>query len=251
MSRLIPWILALMAVLTLGAGDRRAEEATLPRPAAPYAVAAGDTVKVAFRLPPIPPPRKVQVLRAAQEASSFAIVAELDAQALQWVDEEVRAGGTYVYAIRTMRGQVLSEISPTVEVVVGGHSRVTLIGGSLERALFEVVMFRSGRRLTQRFVHKPGEAIGDLAWVDELDSVADFRRGLRLAGLALRESVSAENQRSDLRAADGSALADLAGEPLELDFLVPGRSRETLVAAIIDGEGRETPVAEGESLRVD
>lgn len=185
------------------------------------------------------------------EGTSFAIVAELDAHTLRWVDQDVRAGATYLYAIRTLRGTLQSEISPTVEVVVGGHSRVTLVGGSLERALFEVVMFRAGRRLEARFVAKPGEVIGDFAWVDEIDSVADFRRGVRLVALELQQSISTESQRSALKAADGAALTDLAGEPIELEFVVPGRANEVLVATVARGDDTEARLAEGESLRVD
>lgn len=243
--------LFLICLAALVPALKQAQGQAGAKPPAPYALAAGDGVSLAFRLPANPRPHAIQVLRSTRQASTFAIVAELDAAVLTWVDSDVQAGQTYLYAVRTVRDGATSDISETVEVLVGGGARVTLLGGSLERALFEIVIYRQGKRLSARFVHKEGEKIGDLAWVDEIDAVADFRLGPTLARISLARSESLETQREALKAADGSPMTDLAGRPIELEFKVPTHNQEVIQVRLLDAQGRPVSLREGESLRIE
>lgn len=243
-------LLAVFAAM-FAAGSGAGGQAPSSKPPAPLVLAAGEGVSLAFALPAKPRPHGIQVLRATKESSTFAVAAEIDASALTWVDDNVVAGRTYVYAIRTVRDGQASDISPTVEVTVGGSARITLLGGSLERALFEVVIFRQGKRLASRFVHKPGDKIGDLAWVEELDGVADFRLGPVLATITLTQSEAVETQREVLKRADGGGLTDLAGRPIELAFKVPTHSHEVVQVRLLDAQGRPRFLREGETLAID
>ncbi len=242
--------LLALAAMVLAGGGMSSQQTALPAPGAPLALASGDGVTLAFTLPPDPRPQRVIVLRAARDGDAFAIVADLDAAQLTWVDRDVRAGRRYLYAIRTRRGASESEPSATVEVLVGGTSRITLVGGSTDRALFEVVIYRGGRRFSSRFVHKPGDPIGDLAWVPELDAAADFRLGPRLAGLSLTTGESTAISREALLQADATPLTDAAGRPIELEFSAPAGTHEILQARVTT-RGGEITLKEGDTLRVD
>jgi hypothetical protein len=240
-----------LALVLVGSADHPVGQAAMPKPDAPYALASGDSVRLAFTLPREPRPQRVHVLRAAKDGPAFTVVADLDAAALAWTDKDVRAGQTYLYVIRTLRGAATSEPSDPAEVTVGGTARLTLVGGSLERALFEVTIYRGGKRHTARFVHKPGEAIGDLAWVPELNSAADFRLGPTLVGLSLGESDAIETSRLALKNAAGEPITDLGGQPIELDFAIPTGSHEVLRAAIRTKGGNEVTLQEGATLQVE
>lgn len=246
---------AMFAILVMAgvflAGGVTSGQVAPPKPNAPLALATGDSVSLAFSLPATPRPHRIQVLRSTKEGTTFSIAADLDASVLAWVDKDVTAGKTYVYAIRTQRGPEKSEISQSIEVTVGGSARVTLLGGSLDRALFEVVLYKGGKKVSARFVHKAGEKIGDLAWVDELDGVADFRLGPTLVRMSLTSSEALETQREALKTADGSALTDLAGRPLELDFKLPTGNHEVVQVTLLDAKGQPASLREGESLKIE
>jgi hypothetical protein len=225
-------------------------QTALGRPVAPLALAVGDSVNLAFTLPAEPRPHRVEVWRAEKDGAAFKVVAQLDASTLAWTDSDVGQGRTYLYAIRTSRGASQSDISPPVEVTVGGSARITLVGGSTERALFEVVVFRGGRRLIAQFVHVPGETIGDLAWVGEIDGVADFRLGPKLTSLSLAEGEAVETRRETPALPDGKPMTDLAGRPIELEFKLSAGKQEVLIAAMVDKQGAIVTLREGESLDV-
>jgi hypothetical protein len=243
-------LICLSAALVMAQRETVLSQQELPRPPAPLVLATGDSVSLAFKLPASPRPQRVQVLRAVKDAGGFIEVANLDASQLSWVDTDVQPGTVYWYTIRTSRGGAQSEPSPRAEAAIAGGSRVTLIGGSTERALFEVVVYRGGRRLAAQFVHKAGDVIGGFAWVEELGRVEDFRLGPRLTSLELAQSDAHQAQREVLTAPGGSPLTDLAGRRIELEFRVPAGRQEVLQATLQDSQGRGQQLTEGESLLI-
>jgi hypothetical protein len=113
--------------------------------------------------------------------------------------------------------------------------------------LFEVVMFKRGRRITAQFVQKPGDQIGDLAYVDDLQSVEDFRLGPTLLKLETGVAESSDDDTLPLVDADGQPLKDLAGRDVKADFQFPGATREIMIATIQDGQSEPVRLKEGES----
>lgn len=224
-----------------------AQQQTLPRPDAPLALAGGESVSLAWGLPPSPKPDTVVIYRGTGDGAQFIEVARLPASTLRFTDNEVNLGRSYHYRVQTVRGNQVSELSEPAEVLVGGGAKVTFIGGSLDRALFEVVMFRRGSRVTAQFVHKPGDAIGDLAWVAELEGVEDFRLGPKLQALAISVAESRENVSRPLLDAGGKPLTDIAGRSVPVEFRLPGATHEIIIATLHDAQGKPFQLKEGES----
>lgn len=224
-----------------------AQQPLLPKPDAPIAVAAGESVSLAWSLPPKPKPDTVVIYRGTGDGAQFIEVGRVPASALRFTDNEVSLGRSYQYRVQTLKGAEKSELSEPADVLVGGSAKITFLGGSSERALFEVVMFRRGSRVTAQFVHKPGDAIGDLAWVAELEGVEDFRLGPKLQALAISVAESRENVSQPLLGPDGQPLADIAGRTVKVDFQLPGATHEIMIATLLDAQGKPFQLKEGES----
>lgn len=249
MTRFVKIVLLLAPLLLWQPG--LAQQAGLGRPAAPMAVVSGESVQLAFRLPPGPKPAQILVFRAAKEDSQFTRMAELEGSALSYTDTDARLGRTYLYQIQLIRGADRSQASPATEIRVGGSARVVFLGGSTERALFEVIIYRRGKRISAQFVHKPGDVIGDLQYVPELETIEDFRLGPKLVKIDLTRAVTASRSRESVRDAGGTELVDSAGKPVVLEFEFPGAEQEVAQATILDNEKRPRAVREGETLRLE
>ncbi|MCB9931955.1 MAG: fibronectin type III domain-containing protein [Planctomycetes bacterium] len=241
-------VITVAGLLTFGA---EAQEAELPKPDAPLAMAAGESVSLAWSLPAKPKPELVVIYRGTKDGAQFVEVGRVAADVLRFTDKEVSLGRSYQYRVQTVKGARVSALSEPAEVLVGGSARITFLGGSLERALFEVVMFRRGRRITAQFVHKPGDAIGDLAWVSELDSVEDFRLGPKLQALAIGIAEARESVSQPLIGADGQPVTDIAGRTVQVEFRLPGATHEIMIATLLNGEGQPVQIKEGESFTAD
>ncbi len=219
-----------------------------PAPSAPLLLVRGGAVVVAWRLPPQPRPVTI-VLYRREVGGTLARVGEYPAEQLTVVDKEVRQGKSYEYALAAAyRKGPVSVISHTAAVSVGGGSRVTLVGGSLTRAVFEVTLFEEGRKLTAQFVHGPGEAIGDMSYVTELGRSVDFRLGARLSALEVADVSGVRPSRESVGDIADKMMTDLAGRKLELDFKFPGETREVLRAQVQTKDGKTVTLAQGDSL---
>ncbi|MBX3473027.1 MAG: hypothetical protein KF754_01430 [Planctomycetes bacterium] len=219
-------------------------------PAAPLCMAAGKGVSIAWSLPSGPRAQLAVIYRADKQTAAYDEVGRADASALAWTDETVELGKVYLYRVSLTRGATRSPMSDAAEVQVGGTSRVVLRGGSIQRAVFEVTLFKGGRRLTQVFVHSVGEAVGDLAHVPELGVVQDFRLGLTLRELALSRARGEESSLEELKDASGQPLRDAGGQPIKLDFRFPGQDRAVLTAALALKDGRVISLVEGAAFVV-
>lgn len=219
-------------------------------PSAPLCLAAGTSVRLAWSLPPGPKPSLVVIYRAEREAAAFVELARVDATALAHVDDTVQLGRVYQYTLATVRGAAMSPMSAATEVLVGGSSRVLLRGGSIEKAVFEVTVFRAGRKLTSSFVHGPGEQVGDLVHVPELQRIEDFRLGLLLRELSLSRAKTEVTSMEELKDAEGKPMLDFGGKPLRLEFRAPGTEREVLTAALALKDGRVVTLTEGSAFVV-
>lgn len=223
------------------------------RPAQPgklLVLARGAAVSLAWTLGDGLRPHTVVVYRADKESDRFEQVAELDAAVRGWTDERVTLGRTYLYQLEGVRGGARSGPSAAAEILVGGGARVWLRGGSPDRAVFEVTIFREGRSLSATFAHGPGEPIGDLVYVNDLQQAVDFRVGARLRELALTRAYAPEAARETLKDAVGVPIADLAGRPITLDFRTPGPEREVLSAMIELPGSKFVPLLEGAATTV-
>jgi hypothetical protein len=238
--------LVLAAALVVLSVAGAVAESALSAPDAPLVLAAGDHVALAWTLPPDARARDVILLRAEKDDSRFEELARLPASELRYTDRDVKPGRTYQYVLRLVRGSASSELSPYAEVSVGGTDRVVFLGGSTERAWFEVVRFVGGTRVSARFVHKPGQAIGDLAYVPALEATLDFRLGHRLETLTLDVAPAQDVTRAPLSRADGKAMTDAAGRPVELTFRHAGPRREIVTALVRGRDGATRVLAEGE-----
>jgi hypothetical protein len=227
------------------------QQAAPARPAAPLAVVQGEAVQLAWGLPAGLKPSQVLLFRAAKDDSQFERIAELEGSALRFTDTEVKLGRTYLYQLQLVRGAERSAVSPVTEIRVGGSARVQFLGGSTERALFEVVMYRRGKRISAQFVHKPGDVIGDLQYVPELETIEDFRLGPKLVKLDLSRAVASTRSRETLRDKAGTDLVDSAGNPVKLEFEFPGAEQEIAQATITDNENRPRVMREGQTLRME
>lgn len=208
---------------------------------------SGPDVVLAWSLPSGPRPSQVALLRADAQDPAFVRLAVLDAADLGYVDSTAVLGRTYYYRLEAIRGAARA-LSPVTEIAVGGGARVRLVGGSPSRAVFEVTLLVSGRRLSQVFAHKPNQPIGDFAYVPELDRLVDFRVGGTLRELSLTRTLARETARLALADATGRPLTDLAGNAIALDFQPPGAERESLSAIIEFPGARFLPLLEGQSL---
>lgn len=250
--RVLVTFLALGVALALAASAARGSHAQsdLQAPAAPLAMAAGQGVVLAWQLPQRPRPDSVVIYRSEKSAESFEELARVDAASLGFTDEKVELGRTYQYRLATLRGAAASPMSGAVEVLVGGTARISLRGGSTDRAVFDVTVFRGGRRLTAVFSHGPGEKIGDLVHVPELQRIEDFRLGVTLRELSLSRARGETSSRQTLQSMAGEPLKDLAGNPIAAEFRFPGSEREVLTAAIQLSDGRIIALSEGVSFTV-
>lgn len=249
-ARIAILMLCLAALVTAGAHSD-AQTAELPTPKAPLALPAGESVSLVWSLPPQTKPDTVIVYRSGKDGAGLAELARVPASDLRWTDGEVTLGQTYEYRVQTLKGAKNSGISEPAIVLVGGSARITFLGGSVNRALFEVVMFRRGRRVASLFVHKPGDPIGDLAYVADLDSVEDFRLGPRLTKLDISVAEARETTGETLTDAGGEPMKDLAGREVQIDFTYPGATREIVIATITDGSGAIRQIKEGETFKTD
>lgn len=239
-------ILLLLAPLM---GSSSAQPQDMPTPPAPLALPDGESVQLAWSLPPAPRADTVVIYRSTRRGAQFDEVARLPAADMRYVDKGVVLGQTYQYRVQTVRGVNASPLSEAAEVLVGGGSRIIFLGGSLERGLFEVVAFRRGRRVSARFVHKPGDPMGDLAYMADVDAVEDFRLGPRLVKLRIGHAESRKSGSEVLKNASGEAVKDLSGREVTLDFDFPGAAREVVIATIALADGREVELKEGEVWR--
>lgn len=229
----------------------KAQGVELPRPDAPLALAAGESVNLAWSLPPTPKPDTVVIYRSSVGGAKFDELARVDASKLTYVDDKVSLGQTYQYRIQIVRGAQSSAMSLPADVRVGGTARITFLGGSTDRALFEVVMFRRGRRVSARFVHKPGDQVGDLAYVKDLDSIEDFRLGPTLDGIVLDVAESRETVSDELKQPDGRNLTDMAGRPIKVEFEFPGAVQEVAIATLKNADGTIFQLKEGETRKAE
>lgn len=223
-----------------------AQTEELAAPSAPLLMASGESVQIAWTLPPGPKVDTVIVFRG-HEGGKYVEAARAPASDLSLTDDGVRLGRTYQYRLRMARGAAQSGFSEEATVTVGGTSRIVFHGGSPGRAVFEVVVFRDGERVSRRFVHGPGEAIGDLAFVPGFDDVIDFRLGPTVVDMELGRAAVAQTQREVLKDAGGNPVTGPDGEPIELDFHIPGGEREVLIATVQDDDGGTFELREGET----
>lgn len=240
-----------LAALVLAGANSDAQTAELPTPKPPIALPGGESVALAWSLPPAVKPETVIVYRSGKDGAGLAEVARVPANDLRWTDSEVTLGQTYEYRVQTLKGAKNSGISEHVTVTVGGSAKITFLGGSTGRALFEVMMFRRGRRISAMFVHKPGDKIGDLAYVADLDSVEDFRLGPTLVELEISVAEARETTGEKLVDSKGQPMRDLAGREVQIDFTYPGATKEIVVASITDAAGRPQVLKEGETFKTD
>ena len=240
-----------VGALAFAGAHSDAQTAELPQPRAPLALATGETVSVVWSLPPEPKPDTVVIYRSGKDGAGLTEMARVKAVELRWTDSEATLGQTYEYRVQTLKGNKNSAISAPVEVTVGGSAKIVFLGGSTDRALFEVVMFRRGRRIAAQFVHKPGDKIGDLAYVADLDSVEDFRLGPTLTSLDIGVAETHETTSEKLTNAGKQTMKDLAGREVQIDFTYPGETREIVIATILDAAGRPRKLNEGGTLKTD
>lgn len=243
---IVACLLAGVAAL-LGWATPRAQEA-LPAMPAPLALPAGGAVNLAWTLPRGTRLDAVLVLRALKPDGAFEEAARVPVTRISWQDTEAALGATYLYRLQGVAGSTLTQPSPAVEVTVGGSARLLLRGGTTSRAVFEITLFRGGRRLSATFVHGPGDAIGDLLHVPEAGAIVDFRLGPRLGALSLGRRAGVETARETLLDAAGQPLTDPAGKPIEGTFRLPGTERELLLATVLLPDGTPRELAEGQTL---
>lgn len=251
MAARIAILTVCLAVLTLSGAHSDAQAVELPSPAAPLALAGGEAIDLAWSLPPGVKPETVVILRSGKDAAGLAEVARVPASDLRWTDSDFTLGQTYEYRVQTLKGAKKSGISEPATVLVGGTARITFLGGSTERALFEVSIFRRGRRVAAQFVHKPGDKIGDLAYVPDLDSVEDFRLGPTLLKLSISVAEARETASETLKTSNGEPMLDLAGSEIQIEFTYPGATKEVVVAYITDAAGQPQVLMEGEAFKTD
>lgn len=228
-----------------------AQTPELTKPGAPLLIAGGETVQVAWSLPEGPKLEIMVIYRTTKAAPQLVEVGRVAARRLTFTDDDVRLGQTYQYRIQAFRGMHKSAMSDVSEVRVGGTAQIAFLGGSPERAVFEVSMFTKGSRVTAQFVHSPGDVIGDLAYVEALETIVDFRIGPRLVGMEIGDSTPDETQRETLKDAQGEPMRAPGGGEIELEFIVPGREYETLIATLRDTGGRTFTLREGETWKSD
>ncbi|MCF6227590.1 MAG: hypothetical protein L3J82_02845 [Planctomycetes bacterium] len=219
-------------------------------PSAPIVSAEGSEVTLAWSLPFGIRIETVDVMRAPLSMKKFVVLKSLDATEMSFTDSSVELGKSYYYQLRmnTSTGQAL--LSESATILVGGRATIRLVGGSLDRALFEVTLYRNGQRVTEKFLHSTGDEVGDLRYPKSLDTVMDFRLGPRLMKLELTKGRSSEVIRTPLKDASGEVLKGPSGKEIPLEFTVPGSEREVLKATVKTVDGALHELVEGESLTV-
>lgn len=251
--RIVILTLAVVLIGAIGALtlESNAQSVELPQPDAPLVMAGGDGVQLAWSLPVKPKADRVIIFRSLVGGANFDEVARVDASKLQYLDDTAALGQTYQYRIQIARGAQTSAMSLPGVITVGDSARISFLGGSTDRALFEVVMFRRGRRISAQFVHKLGDQIGDLAYVPELDSVEDFRLGPKLTKIALDTAETRETVSEELKGPDGEVMKDLAGRPIKVEYEFPGATHEVAIATLQHAKGNFFQLKEGETYKVD
>lgn len=219
-------------------------------PSAPIVSAEGSEVTLAWSLPAGIRIETVDITRTPASLDKFVVLTSLDATEMTYTDASVKLGKSYRYQLRmhTSTGQTL--LSEPVEILVGGRATIRLVGGSLDRALFEVTLYRNGQRITEQFLHSVGDEVGDLRYPKSLDIVMDFRLGPRLMKLELMEGRSSDVIRTPLMDISGEVLKGPSGKDIPLEFTVPGNEREVLKATVKTVDGVLHELVEGESLTV-
>src|SRR5688572_11719608 len=80
-----------------------AQQAELPQPDAPLALASGESVSLAWSLPPKPKPELVVIFRSTRDVSTLVEVGRAPASDLRFTDSKVALGETYLYRIQTLK----------------------------------------------------------------------------------------------------------------------------------------------------
>jgi hypothetical protein len=241
-------VIAVASALTL---STLAQQSDLPKPNAPLVLSDGTAVQLAWSLPEKPKVELVVVFRAAADGTNLVEVGRAPASDLRFSDKGVSLGVTYQYRVQLLKGASQSPLSEAATVRVGGSAKITFLGGSLDRALLEVTMFRRGQRISAQFVQKIGDQVGDLAYVDSLASVEDFRLGPKLTALRIGVAESRENISQALIGPDGQPQKGLAGRDIQVEFRFPGATHEIMIATLTGKDGKPIEVKEGESVAVD
>ncbi|MDC1142447.1 hypothetical protein OAU50_05105 [Planctomycetota bacterium] len=244
--------LCVAAVLLVGAflsGVASQDGRAQITPSAPIVSAQGSEVVLAWSLPADQRIERVDIMRAPEGMDKFIVLETVDATITTASDATPTLGKRYSYQLR-MHTDEGSMLTPVVEVLVGGEATIRLVGGSLDRALFEVTLYRNGQKISEQFLHSTGETVGDLRYPEGIDSVLDFRLGPRLMTLELIRDVSMEVIRTPLQDASGTPLLGPTGKEIPLEFTVPGTEREILKATIKTADGAMHTLNEGESLTV-
>ena len=219
-------------------------------PSAPIVSAEGSEVTLAWALPSGLRIESVDIMRAPLSMKKFVVLKNLDATEMSFTDSSVELGKSYYYQLRmnTSAGQAL--LSESATILVGGRATIRLVGGSLDRALFEVTLYRNGQRITEQFLHSTGDEVGDLRYPKLLNTVMDFRLGPRLMKLELTKGRSSEVIRTPLKDVSGKVLTGTSGKEIPLEFMVPGSEHEILKATVKTVDGALHELVEGESLTV-
>ena len=234
----------LAALVAVNTGDAQAP----PSPAAPLVLAQGQSVMIAWRLPAQPRPVTI-VLYRRTVGGTLGRIGEFPAAQLSYIDKDVAEGASYEYAVAAAyRKGPVSAISAISPVSIAGGAKITLVGGSITQAVFEVTIFDQGRKVTAQFVNTPGQPIGDLHYVASAGKTLDFRLGSKLLSLDVAEISGVRPTREPLLDATGKPMLDLAGQPLSIELKLPGETREVLTAQIITGDGRTIMLNEGDSI---
>jgi hypothetical protein len=228
-----------------------AQASELPQPAAPLLLADGQSVSIAWSLPPKPKPEIAVIYRAAADGTNMIEAGRAPASDLRFTDKDVALGVTYQYRIKLMKGTKESAFSEAASVRVGGSAKITFVGGSLDRALFEVTMFRRGQRVSSTFVQRVGDQVGDLAYVASLASVEDFRLGPKLTKLEIGVGESSETANQTLLGPDGQPIKGPGGREVKVEFKFPGATHEIMIATLASKDGKTFQMKEGESIAVD
>lgn len=228
-----------------------AQQSELPKPDAPLLLADGESVSIAWSLPPKPKPELAVIYRAAADGTNMIEVGRAPASDLRYTDAGVSLGVTYQYRVKLLKGTKESGFSEPASVRVGGSAKITFVGGSLDRALFEVTMFRRGQRVSSTFVQKVGDQVGDLSYVAGLGSVEDFRLGPKLSKLEVGIGESSESTNQTLLGPDSQPMKGPGGREIKVEFKFPGATHEIMIATLTGKDGKTFQMNEGESIAVD
>ncbi|MHC4840970.1 MAG: hypothetical protein ACYTDT_08465 [Planctomycetota bacterium] len=219
-------------------------------PSAPLVSAEGNEVVLAWSLPAGVRIETTEIMRAPSGEQRFIVIQSVDGTMTTAKDTTPELGKSYSYQLRLHTSSGQSLLTPAVKVLVGGEATIRLVGGSLDRAMFEVTLYRSGKKITEQFLHSTGDAVGDMRYPEGMDTVLDFRLGPRLLKLELTTGESSEVIRTTLQSPTGDPILGPSGNEIPLEFVVPGSEREVLQATVKTTDGALHKLLEGESLTV-